>query len=168
MTIQELGIIDITKGPDTWTLAESLFHDDEMLEDPIYLRFTGNAMNGEEVRISLSVDSVTRKREPKRTFHIKGIAKIYRRREWDFSDIPMEISYSTFNRRGAAQIKVTEGERKATLEAIEVLRKEAGLLDNWANEVASGGWSTIHLQPMRNRADQLRSKADTLDMAASK
>lgn len=169
MTIQELGLIDITKGPDTWMLAESLFHDDEEPEDPIYLRFTGKAMNGEEVRISLSVDSIVRKREPKRTFHIKGIARIYRSREEVFINLPMEVSYSTFNRRGGAQIKIaSEGEKQANLLAIQLLREEAQQLDSWANESTSGGWSTHQVKPMRNRADHLRAKADTLQGMATK
>lgn len=38
----------------------------------------------------------------------------------------------------------------------EVLRSEANLLDDWAQQSVKGGWSTHQVEPMRKRADELR------------
>lgn len=38
---------------------------------------------------------------------------------------------------------------------LTVLEEEAQQLECWANEAESGGWSTIHVRPMRQRANEL-------------
>ena len=38
----------------------------------------------------------------------------------------------------------------------ELIQCEAILLDAWARESREGGWSTHQVDPMRNRADELR------------
>jgi hypothetical protein len=47
----------------------------------------------------------------------------------------------------------------ALLDAIETLESEAALLDAWARESCTGGWSTHQVTPMRQRAAVLRERA---------
>lgn len=41
-------------------------------------------------------------------------------------------------------------------ELIRVIEQEADQLDRWANESSTGGWSTHQVNPMRERANELR------------
>lgn len=44
-------------------------------------------------------------------------------------------------------------------ELAALLMEEADLLDRWAQQSITGGWSTHQVDPMRERADELRRKA---------
>jgi hypothetical protein len=38
---------------------------------------------------------------------------------------------------------------------VQELRKESALLRHWAVQARTGGWSTQHVDPMRNRANEI-------------
>lgn len=57
---------------------------------------------------------------------------------------------------------MTEELRKALL----LLEEEEKLLDRWANESVSGGWSTHQVAPMRVRAALIRTKLEELLVSA--
>jgi hypothetical protein len=56
----------------------------------------------------------------------------------------------------------TETRETPLRRAVEILFREAALLDAWARESREGGWSTHQVDPMRRRADELRRAASEI------
>jgi len=52
--------------------------------------------------------------------------------------------------------------KEALVEAIEILEDEVRRLRSWSHEAETGGWSTIHVRPMRARAKVLLRKLSKL------
>jgi hypothetical protein len=43
-----------------------------------------------------------------------------------------------------------------------LVREDAEHLERWASEAENGGWSTIHVRPMRQRAKKLREELQNM------
>lgn len=95
----------VTKGPDKWLLAESLFHDDEMPNEPVTLTFTVE-YEGREHRLHVVVDGIDRVRSEPNLFRIKGTGKLRTTTRGEsepvFEHLPVQVSFSTRTRTGVA------------------------------------------------------------------
>lgn len=102
----QLEHFEITKGPDKWLLAESLFHDEDFPGEAPKPRFT-TQWNGEEVHLLVTVEDIGRMSicgEP--CYCIKGICKIVKPRPHTvlLEQVPIKINFSTQTRKGLAQV----------------------------------------------------------------
>ena len=100
--------LEISKGPDKWLLAESLFHDEDFPGEGLRPRFTTQWKN-EEVHLLVSVESIGRLRAGdmgEGKYRIQGIGQIVKPRPHTvlFEQIPIVINYSAHTRKGFAQV----------------------------------------------------------------
>jgi hypothetical protein len=98
----------VSKGPDRWTLAESLFHAEDFPGEAPRPSFTAT-IDGEEARLVVTVETISRRHcgEEVDGYRIKGICKVTKHRprhEVLYEQVPIEISYSPYDRKGFAQI----------------------------------------------------------------
>ena len=101
--------LDISKGPDKWLLAESLFSEEDYPGEAPRPRFT-TQWKGEEVHLLVSVENIGRLRATGEfdggKFRIKGICQIVKSRPHTvlLEQVPIEINYSAHTRKGFAQV----------------------------------------------------------------
>jgi len=97
----------ISKGPDKWLLAESLFHDEDYPGEAVRPRFT-TQWNGDEAHLLVAVESITRlQMSEEGCYRIKGTCKIVKPRPHTvlLEQVPIEINYSAHNRKGFAEVQ---------------------------------------------------------------
>ncbi|MDE2018948.1 MAG: hypothetical protein KGJ13_01225 [Patescibacteria group bacterium] len=98
--------LEITKGPDRWLLAESLFHDEDYPGEAPRPRFT-TQWNGKEAHLLVAVTNIGRYRaEEGGAYSIRGVCKIVQPRPHQvlLEQVPIEINYSAHTRKGFAQV----------------------------------------------------------------
>lgn len=102
MSLEQLTV---SRGPDKWNLAESIFHD--TYEDaPVFVYFTVDYA-GRNMSLTLNVLSIARIENENGTYRISGIGKIYdpSTKNKIAEHAPVEVSFSVRTRTGIAQIK---------------------------------------------------------------
>ncbi len=98
----------ISKGPDRWKLAESLFSWDEMEVARPSITFHVD-FNGRPAVLVVQVFGISPQPNWTDTFRITGIGRLRlkstEKDSWVFQNAPVEVSFSTRDRDGMAQVK---------------------------------------------------------------
>lgn len=97
----------VTKGPDRWKLAESLFSWDEMEESHPSVSFHVD-FNGKSALLTMQVWSVALQPQDKSLFRISGLGQLRlmgKTNDWLVRNAPVEVCYSTHDRDGMVQVK---------------------------------------------------------------
>lgn len=96
----------VTKGPDRWKLAESLFSWDEVEIARPSITFHVD-FNGSSALLTMRVKGISLQPDLYDSFHIMGIGKLSLKGkdQWVFKNAPVEVSFSTHDRSGMAQVK---------------------------------------------------------------
>lgn len=94
----------VSKGPDKWLLAESLFHTDEYPDEPVNPTFTAK-WDTQEVILSVNVDSITKVRNEEGMYRVKGMCRMRNSQTHEeiAEHVPIEVSFSVRTRKGFAQ-----------------------------------------------------------------